>query len=263
MTSFFAQVCKIGYHLKACGIGNAMKATANRLLNYTGHGGPKNKFRGQKSKIVSENRNIIFRSKLMPISVMIGPIEPEKLGRFSGTDFFYFLLHSVIGLLGQHKSLRPNGALLYIKRAFVYPKLKGPFVSIKGPLVSIKGPFVGFKEPFSGQDRDLSGQHGDLLSRTRVLTDRKKTFSSRQGPSQVGKGPPEPTQGSLRAIEGLLIPKDFLCKLTEDHLIPTNGPLPSWECTRTHWSCTFRCWGCTCSPKSIKISTPEQSLPAW
>ena len=69
-----------------------MKVAANRLLNYTGHGGPKTELRGQKSKIVSENRKSIFRSKLMPISVMIGPNEPGKFGRFPGTDNFPFLV---------------------------------------------------------------------------------------------------------------------------------------------------------------------------
>ena len=62
---FWTQVCKTGYHSKARGIGNAMKVAANRLLNYTGHGGPKTELRGQKSKIVSENRKSIFRSKLL------------------------------------------------------------------------------------------------------------------------------------------------------------------------------------------------------
>ena len=73
-----------------------MKVTANRLLNYIGHGGPKTEFRGQKSKIVSENWKSIFRSKLMPISIMIGPDETEKYGRFPGREFFLLLLHSVI-----------------------------------------------------------------------------------------------------------------------------------------------------------------------
>ena len=62
-----------------------MKVTASRLLNYIGHGGPKTEFRGQKSKIVSENRKSIFRSKQMPISVIMGPNESKKIGRYSGT----------------------------------------------------------------------------------------------------------------------------------------------------------------------------------
>ena len=93
---FYTQICKTGYHSKACGIGRAMKVTASRLLNYTGHSGPKTEFRGQKSKIVSENRKSIFRSKQMPISVIMGPNESKKIGRYSGTKW---LLHSVI--IGQ------------------------------------------------------------------------------------------------------------------------------------------------------------------
>ena len=92
---FYTQICKTGYHSKACGIGRAMKVTASRLLNYTGHSGPKTEFRGQKSKIVSENRKSIFRSKQMPISVIMGPNESKKIGRYSGTKW---LLHSVIML---------------------------------------------------------------------------------------------------------------------------------------------------------------------
>ena len=55
-----------------------MKVTANRLLNYIGHGGPKTDFGGPKSKIVSENQKSIFISKLMPISVIIRPNELKK-----------------------------------------------------------------------------------------------------------------------------------------------------------------------------------------
>ena len=46
----------------------------------------------RKSKIVSENRKSIFISKLMPISVMIEPIEPEKSVAFQEQQFFSFLL---------------------------------------------------------------------------------------------------------------------------------------------------------------------------
>ena len=73
---FLEQVCNTGHHSKACSIANAMKVTANRLLNHIGHGEPKTKFRGH--KIVSENRKIIFRSKLMVISVMVRPNESKK-----------------------------------------------------------------------------------------------------------------------------------------------------------------------------------------
>ena len=62
-----------------------MKVTEKILLNYIGHGGPKAEFWGQKSKIVCENRESIFISKLMPISVMIRPNESEKIGCYSGT----------------------------------------------------------------------------------------------------------------------------------------------------------------------------------
>ena len=84
-----------------------MKVTANQLLNYIGHGGPKTEFRVQKSENVSENRKSIFRSKLMPISVIIGPNEPEKFGHFLGTDFFFIfccivlLLHGLRGFSGS------------------------------------------------------------------------------------------------------------------------------------------------------------------
>ena len=99
---FYTQICKTGYHSKACGIGRAMKVTASRLLNYTGHSGPKTEFRGQKSKIVSENRKSIFRSKQMPISVIMGPNESKKIGRYSGTKC---LLHSVIARHAIIKSI--------------------------------------------------------------------------------------------------------------------------------------------------------------
>ena len=102
---FYTQICKTGYHSKACGIGRAMKVTASRLLNYTGHSGPKTEFRGQKSKIVSENRKSIFRSKQMPISVIMGPNESKKIGRYSGTKW---LLHSVISATSAGIHSRPS-----------------------------------------------------------------------------------------------------------------------------------------------------------
>ena len=52
----------------------------------------KNRISGQKSKNVSENWKSIFRSKLMPISVKIGPNEPEKFGRFLATENFSFFV---------------------------------------------------------------------------------------------------------------------------------------------------------------------------
>ena len=85
VTLLLAANVQAEYHSTACSNQNAMKAIANRLLNWGGQGGAKTRLRGQKSKIVSENRKSIFRSKQMPIAVMIRPNESEKLGRYSGT----------------------------------------------------------------------------------------------------------------------------------------------------------------------------------
>ena len=67
-----------------------MEVTANRLLNYSGHGGAKTELGGQKSKIISENRKNILREKLMPLWMMVGPNKSEKCGYFTGTDLFSF-----------------------------------------------------------------------------------------------------------------------------------------------------------------------------
>jgi len=39
-------------------------------------------------EIGSENRKSIFKAKLMPISVMVGPNKPAKVGIFPGTHLF-------------------------------------------------------------------------------------------------------------------------------------------------------------------------------
>ena len=54
----------------------------------------KNRIPGPKieNRLSSENRESIFRSKLMPISVMIEPNEPKKIGRFPGTENFPFFV---------------------------------------------------------------------------------------------------------------------------------------------------------------------------
>ena len=45
----------------------------------------------------------------MPISIIIGPDETEKYNRFTGTDFFSFLLHSVIHIDVGHRDKKRAG----------------------------------------------------------------------------------------------------------------------------------------------------------
>ena len=71
---------------------NAMGVTTNGLLNYSGHSGAEIELSNQKSKIVSQNRKIILREKLMPISVMTGPNKPEKCDCFLRTEIFHFIV---------------------------------------------------------------------------------------------------------------------------------------------------------------------------
>ena len=53
---FWPQMCKPGYHSRACSMQNAMKVIANRWLNYSGHAGAKTELRSPKPKNGSENR---------------------------------------------------------------------------------------------------------------------------------------------------------------------------------------------------------------
>ena len=93
----------------------------------------KNRILGPKIKIVSENRKSIFRSKLMPISVMIGPNEQEKFGRFPGTEIFHFLLHrvgwgnlSLVFCLPSHKNfkLTTSGKIVVLLPQVILPLTK-------------------------------------------------------------------------------------------------------------------------------------------
>ena len=64
---------------------NSIKVVANRLLNYSKQVGAKTELMSQKPKTGSKNKNSKLFAKSMPISVMAGLNEPEKVGRLPGT----------------------------------------------------------------------------------------------------------------------------------------------------------------------------------
>jgi len=68
---------------------NVMKVVAYPLINYTGHSGAKTDLRRKQMKTGSENRKSIFKAKSMPISAMVGPNKPEKVGLFPGTQICF------------------------------------------------------------------------------------------------------------------------------------------------------------------------------
>ena len=91
---FLAQMCKPGYRSIAVSIKNAMIVVTFWLINYSGHSGAKTDLRSQKPKTGFKKRKNIFGVKPMPVSVIVGLDEPEKVGLCPGTKW---LLHSVIG----------------------------------------------------------------------------------------------------------------------------------------------------------------------